>query len=456
MRIIKNENFTFSIGNKLGIETREFLQDLIKINTSNPPGNEIKKAEFLYEKFLTEGLEGEILESEKDRGNFILKIKGSDPKAPSLLLLSHLDVVPADIKKWKHPPFSGFFDNTFIWGRGAIDCGNITVSESMGLIKAIRDGFKPKGDIILAATSDEECGGKYGVIWLLKNHPEKIKTDYVINEGVGVKLPFGKTPQYLIQHAEKGVYWTKIICKGIPAHASIPELGDNALIKMNKIIYKINRYKTPVKITPAYRDLINNIKFNFVIKKLLGNKLTIGLTLSLIKLLMPELSYIFKALTRMTIVPTMVKSGDKENVIPEYAEVILDCRLLPGQDREYLNFHLKQALGKKIFNEIEIEPILDEPGTRTIPGDFLYNKIAETMRELDPDAVLVPFLVPGNSDSKEFKYLDIPTYGFSPIQEDPEMPIEEALTLAHGINERISEKNLLLATEFIYNLIKKF
>ncbi|MBD3227476.1 MAG: M20/M25/M40 family metallo-hydrolase [Candidatus Lokiarchaeota archaeon] len=452
-----NNDFTFKLGSKLELETKKFLQDYLKIDTSNPPGNEIKKAEFLYEKFQEEGLEGEILESKKKRGNFILKIEGSSPEnSPSLLLLSHLDVVPADPETWKYPPFSGYFDGSFIWGRGAIDCANITISESMGLIKALRDGFKPKGNIILAATADEELGGAHGVIWLLKNYPEKIKTDFVLNEGVGVKLPLGESPQYLIQHAEKGVYWTRIIVKGTPAHASIPELGDNALLKMNEIIKKIKRYKTPVKITPAYRDMIKNLKFNWLIKKLLANKFTIGAVLWLLKFIMPELAQIFKALTRMTIVPTMLRSGTKENTIPERAELVLDVRTLPGQEREYLNFHLRHALGKKLYDEIEIEPILNEPGTRTEPGDILYKRIAETMNEIDPGAILVPFLVPGNSDSKEFKYLDIPTYGFSPMQEDPDMPIEEALTLAHGKNERISIKNLLLATEFIYRLVKKF
>ena len=173
-------------------------------------------------------------------------------------------------------------------------------------------------------------------------------------------------------------------------------------------------------------------------------------------MIMPELSHIIKALTRMTIAPTILETGSKENVIPEKAELTLDCRLLPGQDRDYLHLHLKKALGKNLFDQMEIEPILNEPGTRTPPNDLLFQRIAEIMDEIDPGAILVPFLVPGNSDSKEFKYLNIPTYGFSPIQEDPEMSINEALVLAHGINERISEKNLLLATEFIYRLIKKF
>ncbi|MHA1270728.1 MAG: M20/M25/M40 family metallo-hydrolase [Candidatus Helarchaeota archaeon] len=451
-----SENFIFNPKNKIGIETRKFLQEFLRIDTSNPPGNEIKKAKFLYNFFNKYGLEGEIIESEKDRGNFIFKMKGTDPDAPSLLLLSHLDVVPAEPEKWKFPPFSGHFDGTFIWGRGAIDCANITISESMGLIQAIIEGFKPKGDITLAATADEELGGKLGVMWLLKNYPDKIKADFVLNEGVGVKLPIGKKPQYLIQHAEKGVYWTKIRCKGIPAHASIPDLGENALLKMNKIIYKITKYKTPVKITPAFRDMLKNIQFNWIAKKLLGNKLTIGIALFLLNLWMPELSSILKSLTRMTIVPTMMKSGTKENVIPENAELILDVRALPDQDRDYFNFHLKQALGPKLYDQIEIEAILNEPGTRTPPSDLLFQRIAESIGEIDPGAKLVPFLVPGNSDSKEFRYLNIPAYGFSPIQEDPEMPINEALTMAHGINERISEKNLLLATEFVYRLVKKF
>jgi len=171
---------------------------------------------------------------------------------------------------------------------------------------------------------------------------------------------------------------------------------------------------------------------------------------------MPELAYILKALTRMTIAPTILNSGVKENIIPEKAELVLDIRALPGQDRSYVNSQLKKIIGKKLIDKIDIIPILDEPGTRTEPNDLLFKKIGEVINEIDPGAVLVPFLVPGNSDSKEFKYLEIPTYGFVPMQEDPEMPLNEALTLAHGKNERISLKNLLLSTEFMYRLIKKF
>ncbi len=449
-------DFTFNKNSKVGRETREFFQEFLKIDTTNPPGNEINKALFLQKKFDKEGINSEIIESDKNRGNFILKIRGTSENAPSLLLLSHLDVVPARPDEWKYPPFSGHFDGKFIWGRGAIDCANITISESMGLIQALRDGFKPKGDIILAATADEELGGKFGVMWLLKNYPEKIKADFVLNEGIGVKLPIGKKPQYLIQHAEKGTFWTRISYKGIPAHASVPDLGDNSILKITEIIMKIQKYKVPPKITPAFMDTIKNIKFNWFAKKLLGNKHTIGLALFLLKHWMPELASIIKAITRMTIAPTMLNAGSKENIIPEKTDLVLDIRTLPGQDRKYLNFHLKKALGVNLFEKIIFKPILDEPGTRTPPGDFLYQKIAEIMDEIDPGAKLVPLLVPGNSDSKDFRYIGIPVYGFSPMQEDPEMPIQEALTLAHGINERISEKNLLLATEFVYRLVKKF
>jgi len=440
----------------LGDETRKFLQELIQIDTTNPPGNEIRKALFLKKKFEKEGLDGEIIESEKNRGNFIFRLNGQNKNAPSLLLLSHLDVVPADPDGWKYPPFSGHFDGTFIWGRGALDCSNVTVSGCMALFQAIREGFRPRGDIIIAATADEELGGSYGVIWLLKNHPELIKADFVINEGIGIKLPLGKTPQYLIQHAEKGVYWTKLVCKGIPTHASVPYLGENALFTINQVISKLKNYKYPVIITPAFKDMLNNIRFNWIAKKLLGNKYTLGFALFLLKQMMPELAYILKALTRMTIAPTILNSGVKENIIPEKAELVLDIRALPGQDRSYVNSQLKKIIGKKLIDKIDIIPILDEPGTRTEPNDLLFKKIGEVINEIDPGAVLVPFLVPGNSDSKEFKYLEIPTYGFVPMQEDPEMPLNEALTLAHGKNERISLKNLLLSTEFMYRLIKKF
>jgi len=195
------------MGVKLLDETREevtsLLSDLIRINTTNPPGNETPAAKYLAETLEREGFECEVLESAPGRGNLITRLKGTGEK-PSLLLLSHLDVVAANPKEWSVNPFSGLVKDGFVWGRGAMDMKSMTAMEVMVMKLLKRRGVKLKGDVILAATADEERGGEYGAGWLVKNHPEKVRADYVINEGGGSSYPSGRQKRFHDPDSRKG------------------------------------------------------------------------------------------------------------------------------------------------------------------------------------------------------------------------------------------------------------
>ncbi|MHA1379576.1 MAG: M20/M25/M40 family metallo-hydrolase [Candidatus Helarchaeota archaeon] len=446
----------FSRNSEIGKETIKLLQALLRINTTNPPGNEVECANFLYDLFSKEGFDVEIHESAEGRGNLITKLKGLDPNAPKLLLLGHMDVVPANPTEWKVPPFSGELKDNYIWGRGAIDCKNLVTTEVISLIKANREGFKPKGDIIYCAVADEECGGDYGARWVVANLWDKIKCDFVINEGGGIELPFGKTPKYLVQIAEKGVYWTKIRVKGVSGHASMPNIGDNALLKLLKVIYRIDNYKIPTAITEPFKEMIKGLRLPWIFEKLITSKRLAKGALSLAKLKFKEVVDIVLPLIQMTITPTVIETENKKtNIVPDSCEAIFDCRLLPGQDRNYLYEHIKKAVGKKMFSELDLTPIQSDPGTISPSNTILFERISKTIKNIQPGAEVIPFMVAGFTDSMHFRSKGVPAYGFCPIRKG-DLEISEWLTLGHGKNERISMDNLLLEAEFFYKLIKEF
>lgn len=442
--------------NELEKEVVKLLSDLIKFNTVNPPGNELEVAKFLAEKLSEEGFKPEIIETDKGRGNLITRIKGVGEK-PSLLLLSHLDVVPANPKEWSIDPFSGIIKDGFVWGRGALDCKSLVASEAMVMIMLSRSNFKPKGDLIFAATADEEKGGHKGVKWLIENNLEKIKADYVINEGGGFSFKTKKGRIFLVQTSEKTAFFVRIKSKGKPGHGSVPNVTDNALIKMAEVIKRLGTYRSRIVITPTVKLFINEFLKDKGLKgilfsKLITNPLLADIILNRFDETYKETVEFLRAMLRMTIAPTIVHGGIKENVIPSECECTFDCRLLPGQTREYLISELKKAL--KGIKEIEIHvPKVNEAIESPIDTD-LFKTILKTLREFEPNCSIVPYMVTGATDSRYFRRLGSICYGFHPIK--PDMPLGTFMKMIHGINERIAIKDLIFGTKVLYKLVKNF
>jgi len=225
------------IQNEIEQEITGFLSDLIRINTTNPPGNETKAANFIAEYLSKDGFISEIIESASGRGSAIIRLKGSGEK-PNLLLLSHLDVVAANPAEWSVDPFAGIVKDGYVYGRGAYDMKGMTAVEVMTLLLLKRNKIPLKGDVVLAATADEEKGGEEGAGYLLRNHKEKVWCPYVLNEGGGLAIPQKRSNVYPVQTAEKGILWFKIKAKGTPGHGSTPNMADNAIVRMNKVIEK--------------------------------------------------------------------------------------------------------------------------------------------------------------------------------------------------------------------------
>ncbi len=437
-------------------EITTLLSDLIRINTTNPPGNETPAARFLAKTLEEEGLKCEVLESSKGRGNIITRIKDSREK-PSLLLLSHLDVVPATPKEWSVDPFSGLVKEGYIWGRGALDCKSLVAIETMIMKLLARNEAKLKGDVIFAATADEEMGGTAGVGWLVKNHPDKIRADYVINEGGGFSIPINSKQVFTVQTAEKGIVWMKIKAHGRPGHGSIPGVADNAVLRMAEVMRRLGTHRSNIKVVPTVKQMIKEFsKEKGAIARHLLSLLTKPSSADRVLDQMAKrekgMAEFIRAMIRTTIAPTMVHGGIKENIIPSECECVFDCRILSGQTKETLLNEVKEVL--EDIENLEFEYIkADEPSES--PFDTaLYRQVQETLKEFLPVCSVVPFMMTGGTDSRYLRQLGSACYGFQPLK--TEVSMDEMLKMTHGIDERISVENLVFGTSVLYRLVEQF
>jgi len=348
-------------------EVTGFLSDLIQINTTNPPGNETEAAKYLAETLEQEGFKCVLLESAPGRGSVITRIKGTGEK-PSLLLLSHLDVVPANPKEWSVDPFGGVVKDGFVWGRGAIDMN----------------------DIILAATADEEKGGDAGAGWLVHNHPEKVQAKYVINEGGGLAIPINGKNIFTIQTAEKGILWLKIKAKGKPGHGSVPGLADNAILRINKVVEKLGNYRSKISLVPTVKQFLNAIaKENKLAQQamsiLLQNPAAGDQILDMLAQRDKVMAEEVRAMLKMTIAPTIIHGGVKENIIPSECEVVFDCRILPGQNPADAMKDIKGSLKDADPEKLEFETIQASEPSESPMDTPLYDQIVDVLKDFQPN-----------------------------------------------------------------------
>ena len=449
---------TVSLLKEVEAEVTSFLSDLIRINTTNPPGNETAAAKYLAEQLGKDGFKCEIFESRPDRGSVITRLKGTGEK-PSLLLLSHLDVVAADAERWSVDPFGGVVKDGFVWGRGALDMKGMVAIEVLVLKLLKRKGVKLKGDVVLAATADEEQGGLSGADYLLRNYPEKVFAPYVLNEGGGLAISTRNGYVFTVQTAEKGILWFKVKAKGIPGHGSMPNVADNAIMRMNKVISKLGNYRSKVSLVPTVKSFLSEIAredpvLQEPLTQLLANTELSDHILDELAKTSPQLAEEIRPRLRMTVTPTIISGGVKENVIPSECETVFDCRILPGQESA-------QAIGliKELLDEVDSEKLMleslqvQEPSESTAETS-LYSVISEVLREFEPNCGVAPMLATGGTDSRFFRRKGSVCYGFQPMY--PEESSEKVVKREHGIDERISVENLVFGTSVLYETVKKF
>ncbi len=432
-----------------GDEATRYLQDLIRIDTTNPPGHETPAAEYLADVFRREGIEPTVLESAPGRGNIVARLKGEGRAAP-LLLMVHLDVVPAEADAWTHAPFSGDIVDGFLYGRGALDTKELAAMELVVMLMLKREGKSLARDIIFMANADEEAGGRKGAGWMVKEHPDLIRAEYAINEGGGFGLDILGQRFYTCQVAEKGTARFILRTRGRPGHGSQPH-RDSAVLKLADAIRKIGAAEFPMHPTAIVRTFFDYVAAK--VGKPYDKDLVAMLDPRKHRAAMEHLSFdeglqtMVYAMLHNTVTPTMLNAGTKVNVIPSVAEAKCDARLLPGQTAHDLLHELRQVIG----NDAEIE-FLD--GSSAFETDYktpLFDTISSVMSRHAPKAPVLPYLVVGATDARHVRKLGTKVYGFSPMF----APTSE-LDRVHGHDERISVDNLAFGTRVLYEVVSEF
>jgi acetylornithine deacetylase/succinyl-diaminopimelate desuccinylase-like protein len=428
-------------------EALALLSRYIQIDTTNPPGNEIKAAQFFKEIFDREGIEATIIESAPGRANIYARVPGSGAKK-GVVLLNHMDVVPADAKLWKEPPFSAANKYGYIWGRGTLDMKGPAIVELMSVILMKRRNVPLKGDIIFLGTADEEAGGALGAGFVLENHADLFKdVGLVMNEGGGIQLgDDGRVVYYQVSVAEKTPLWLRLTASGAASHGSTPGTS----LAVNKLVLALNRliqYESHVRVLPEVQKLYADMApFETAERQKQFTDLRAALADPFFAaefLKEPRNS----ARVRNTISITGIKGSDKVNVIPGEASAELDIRLLPGEDPQAFIDIVRKVIAD---DSIKIEVLLSFPAATSPPHAEATKAISELARANDGDVPVLAPLVTGFTDCHFFREKKIPCYGFLPMRSSA-----GGESLVHGNNERLSLNHFNFAIRAMFELMEK-
>lgn len=425
-------------------EAGDVLSRYLKIDTTNPPGNEIAAARFWQEVLAKEGINAQVFESQPGRGVVYARLKGSGEKK-AFILLHHLDVVPAAKADWEVDPFAGAIKDGYVYGRGAIDCKGLAVAQFLALAALKRAGVSFKRDIVLLGTADEEAGGQHGAGWFVDHHSDLIAdAEFLLTEGGGIRVYDGGRRSYDVDIAEKAPCWVQLEASGPAGHGSRP-LPETAVTRLVRALERIVRYETEIKVTPAVQAYFSALaagetperaaRFRTLEKSLANSAFR--------KEFLANPS--FNALMRNTISPTVLEGSNKTNVIPSHARAQLDCRLLPGEDPQKF-----VALLERVANDpnVKFSVLMNFPPIASAVDTPLFHAIRAIAERHDPQAPVVPAVLGGFTDSHYFRQKGIVSYGFSGL------PItEEDSRRGHGVNERLSLASLREGIQILSDLL---
>ena len=415
-------------------EVTDLVQRLIRLDTVNPPGNETLAAELLRDYLEANGVGCELYAKVPERANLVARIPGRGG-GPSLLLLSHTDTVLADPAEWQVDPWSGELRDGVVWGRGALDMKGEVAASAVAIASLARDGFEPAGDLIFAATADEEVGDDFGLSWLCREHPDAVRADYSLNEGAGERIQLGGRALYLCAAAEKMSAPFRLRVRGRSGHASMPAIADNALVKAARLIERLAALELEPELGPETTPLLAAIagEEGIVPRDALARAAAVD----------PLAVEILQPLLSMTLSPTMIEASQKRNVIPASCVVTVDCRLLPGQTPADAEAIVREALGP---GDYEYELMEAQGGTRSPLDTPLWEAVESFVADLEPDARAVPMCVPGFTDSHWVREaFGTVAYGFFPARA---VDYETAARLVHSADERVPVDDLELGVRF--------
>lgn len=437
-------------------EAVDLLVDLIRnacVNNGEPEsGNEIRSVETV-QKYL--GEPGVVVEPLPGRASVIYRLKGLDASAPTLLMIPHLDVVPATAQDWTHDPFEGIRSDGFVWGRGAIDMLNLTAAMIV-VYRWLRDGIlpAPQGDVVLACVADEEAGGTLGAKLLVDEHWDLVACDYLLTEIAGPIFRGPEGAALSVTVAEKGPMWRKASTSGTPGHGSQPFQRDNAVYTLSQTLTKIGGSPQPVGITEQWTTFVPNLGLSETITRMLVDENAVDEAIDVVAETDEALARWIHACTHMTLSPNVVTGGTKINMIPDTATADIDIRVLPGQDEDDLDGHLRKILGPELFEKVTFDPVIDMEATGSQTSGPLWDAIADAAEEHIGTRKLAPMLVPFSTDARFFRERGIPSYGVGLFDEST--TFSEMLAMFHGIDEKVSEQSVRDTTLFLSSVVTAF
>ena len=436
-------------------EVTDLVQRLIRnacVNDGTPAsGHEVRSVDLIESYLRVPGAEMKRYEPVPGRASLVLRIEGTDPKAPSLHFMGHTDVVPVTPSGWRHDPFGGELIDGEVWGRGAVDMLDVTASMAVAVRRLLASGFKPKGTLIYSAVADEEALGTHGAQWLTENAWDDVRCDFLVTEFGGARFPLGAgAPKLPIMTAEKGSQWTRLRVRGTPGHGSMPYRSDNALVKAAEVISRIGRYRAPLRLHELWRRFVDGLDLPTAQRLALTTPATFDIALDRA----PEgTAPMFYAATRTTFSPNMARAGVKLNVIPDSAEIDIDIRTLAGDDGQKVRDMLREAIGD-LWAEVEIVEEGANPASESPLRSPLWDTLTRVTRELVPGSETIPFLIVGATDARYFRRKGVTAYGYGLMSD--RISFREFATMFHGNNERIDQESLRLSTELWERTAREF
>jgi acetylornithine deacetylase/succinyl-diaminopimelate desuccinylase-like protein len=423
----------------LAAEAAGLLQRYIRVDTTNPPGNEARACDFLQDVLAAEGIVSRRYTAAPGRDNLVADLPGSDPDAKPLVLLNHTDVVPVERDHWSVDPFAGQIKDGFVWGRGALDMKGMCVLELAAVLTLKRRGVPLRRPVRFLAVADEEAGSEYGVEWLDREHPEVLDAAFALNEGgYGATSYLGvERPLFGISMAEKSPLWLTLRATGRPGHGSTPH-EDNVLDRMVRALQRVQSWQRPLSLTPPVADSMRAAYREGYVEMNPDKASAEDLAKRYRQL---------RVLLSNTISATGLHAGVKHNVIPATASATLDCRLVPGHEHERFIAELRKVIDDP---KVEIVTEFASESPWTPAGTEVHEAIKEVCGAVMPEAALLPRVTAGFTDSRTFRRRGVPAYGFVPMLLGPD---EQGGM--HGNDERISLRNLRLGVEVMYRVVER-
>jgi acetylornithine deacetylase/succinyl-diaminopimelate desuccinylase-like protein len=411
------------------------------VNDGTPDsGFESRSADVLAQYLGDTGIDLERYAARPGRENLVARIEGTDPNAPTLLLMGHTDVVPVNPDGWRRDPFGGELVDGEVWGRGAVDMLNLTATMAVAFRALASSGFRPRGTLVYLAVADEENLGSWGAGHLLTHERDAVRADYVVTEAGGFQMPTARGPRLPVIVGEKGSYWCRISVHGTPGHASQPFRTDNALVTAAEIVRRLAEFRPPTHIHDTWRRFVEGVDFGPEWNARLLDAETLH---DFCEQLPIGLARQAHACTHTTFAPTIIHGGTKTNVIPDRVEVEVDIRTLPGQTGADLWKLLDDALGD-LAAHVDVTPF-DENDSTSSPTDTpLWDAMGRVSSRLVEGSALVPFLTVGATDARFFRRDGSVAYGFGLFSR--KLSFDDYASMFHGNDERVDIDSLVLST----------